>query len=151
ILVVDDDESTRNLLNSVLTAEGYSCQTAPDVETAATMMRERPFQMAFIDLYLGTANGLNVLDFVKVLQPQCSFVMMTAHASMETVAASLGSGAIEYLGKPLLIEELLAIVRRVRSKSVNGKAKITESDGPSAGTSIVGRSPKMLEVYRAIA
>ncbi len=152
ILIVDDDESVRGLLNSVLAAEGYSCRVAQDVEMAAAMLRQETFHLALIDLYLGTANGLNVLDFIKVLQPQCACIIMTAHASVETVATSLGSGAIEYLGKPLLIDELLSVVRKVRGKGTNGKARAMEpSAEPFTETSIIGRSPKMLEVYRAIA
>jgi len=150
ILIVDDDDSTRNLLASVLTAEGYPCVTANSLASAESMLREHAVQMAFVDLYLGTANGLNVLDLVKMLQPQCACAIMTAHTSVETVAKSLGSGAVEYLGKPLLIDDLLAVVRRVqatRGPSIGTPAK--EDDGPE--TSIIGRTPQMLEVYRAIA
>src|SRR5215467_8508194 len=150
ILVVDDDDSTRSLLASVLAAEGYECLTANSVATADVILRQEPVQLALLDLYLGTANGLNVLDLIKVLQPQCACVIMTAHTSVETVTKSLGSGAIEYLGKPLLIDDLLALVRRVQaSRRSNGEAAAVIDDGPE--TAIIGRTPKMLEVYRAIA
>ena len=150
ILVVDDDDSTRSLLCSVLEAEGYECLTANSVASADVILRQEPIQLALLDLYLGTANGLNVLDLIKVLQPQCACVIMTAHTSVETVTKSLGSGAIEYLGKPLLIDDLLALVRKVQaSKRASGEATATVDEGPE--TSIIGRTPKMLEVYRAIA
>jgi DNA-binding NtrC family response regulator len=75
---------------------------------------------------------------------------MTAHTSVETVTKSLGSGAIEYLGKPLLIDDLMALVRRVQaSKRASGEMTAAVDEGPE--TSIIGRTPKMLEVYRAIA
>src|SRR5690349_24408953 len=150
ILVVDDDDSTRSLLSSVLAAEGYECLTANSVASADVILRQEPVQLALLDLYLGTANGLNVLDLIKVLQPQCACVIMTAHTSVETVTKSLGSGAIEDLGKPLLIDDLLALVRRVQaSRRANGESTATVDDGPE--TAIIGRTPKMLEVYRAIA
>ena len=150
ILVVDDDDSTRSLLSSVLAAEGYECLTANSVASAEGILRQEPVQLALLDLYLGTANGLNVLDLIKVLQPQCACVIMTAHTSVETVTKSLGSGAIEYLGKPLLIDDLLALVRRVQaSKRASNETTATVDEGPE--TSIIGRTPKMLEVYRAIA
>src|SRR5262249_1779163 len=107
-------------------------------------------QLAFIDLYLGTANGLNVLDVIKVLQPHCACVMMTAHSSVETVSKSLGSGALEYLAKPLLIDDLLAIVRRAQQSREPEPNREHEIE-PGPETSIIGRTPKMLEVYRAIA
>src|SRR5215831_15677599 len=150
VLVVDDDDSTRSFLRSVLAAEGYECLTANSVASAEMILRQEPVQLALLDLYLGTANGLNVLDLIKVLQPQCACVIMTAHTSVETVTKSLGSGAIEYLGKPLLIDDLLALVRKVQA-SQKGSRESTASVDEGPETSIIGRTPKMLEVYRAIA
>ena len=150
VLIVDDDDSTRSLLSSVLKAEGYECLMANSVASADAILRQEQVQLALLDLYLGTANGLNVLDLIKVLQPQCACVIMTAHTSVETVAKSLGSGAIEYLGKPLLIDDLLALVRKVQtSRRPASESTATIDEGPE--TSIIGRTPKMLEVYRAIA
>src|SRR5262249_55120156 len=150
VLIVDDDASTRRLLSSVLSSEGYECSTASDVKTAEALLRQRGFHLALLDLYLGTGNGLNVLDLVKVMQPQCACVIMTAHTSVETVTKSLGSGAVEYLGKPLLIDDLLAVVRRIQqSQKAVPHAAASEDPGPE--TAIIGRTPKMLEVYRAIA
>src|SRR5690242_10106212 len=150
ILIVDDDDSTRSFLSSVLTAEGYQCLTANNIGAAETLLRQEPVQLAFLDLYLGTANGLNVLDLIKVLQPHCACVMMTAHMSVETVAKSMTSGAVEYLAKPLLIDDLLAVVRKVEaSRQPAEESALGEDEGPE--TSIIGRTPKMLEVYRAVA
>src|ERR1700761_2985176 len=136
ILVVDDDDSTRSLLSSVLAAEGYECLTANSVASADVILRQEPVQLALLDLYLGTANGLNVLDMIKVLQPQCACVIMTAHTSVETVTKSLGSGAIEYLSKPLMIDDLLTLVRKVQaSRNASGDETATVDEGPE--TSII--------------
>ncbi len=151
ILVVDDDDSTRSFLTSILNAEGYECLAANSIGAAEALLRQETVHLAFLDLYLGTTNGLNVLDLIKVLQPNCSCVMMTAHMSVETVAKSLGSGALEYLSKPLLIDDLLAVVRKVQASQLpaSGSDSFNPDEGPE--TSIIGRTPKMLEVYRAIA
>jgi DNA-binding NtrC family response regulator len=151
ILIVDDDDSTRSFLASVLTAEGYQCLTANSIGSAESVLRQEPVQLAFLDLYLGTSNGLNVLDLIKVLQPQCACVMMTAHMSVETVAKSITSGAVEYLAKPLLIDDLLAVVRKVEASRVPAADSTANADDEGPETSIIGRTPKMLEVYRAIA
>jgi DNA-binding NtrC family response regulator len=75
---------------------------------------------------------------------------MTAHMSVETVAKSITSGAVEYLGKPLLIDDLLAVVRKVQAtRSPAQDAAQNQDEGPES--SIIGRTPKMLEVYRAVA
>src|SRR5579864_1199526 len=149
ILVVDDDDSTRAFLHSVLNAEGYSCQVAADVETAEHVLRNDTVDLALVDLYLGTANGLNVLDLIKVLQPQSSCVIMTAHATVETVARSVAGGAVEYLSKPLMIEELLTLIHKLEAGGKPSGVKTIPEDTPPS--SIIGSSPKMLEVYRAIA
>jgi DNA-binding NtrC family response regulator len=149
ILVVDDDDSTRKFLNSVLSAEGHHCHLAENLKSAETLLRKTQIDLALVDLYLGTANGLNVLDLVKVIQPQCQCVIMTAHATLETVTRSFGGGAVEYLGKPLLIDDLLALVRRLQDRQSAKKETSPALESPE--TAIVGRSPKMLEVYRAVA
>src|SRR5215813_1759322 len=137
ILIVDDDESTRNLLTSILSAESYECLTAANVAAAEVILRQPPVRLAFVDLYLGTANGLNVLDLIKVLQPQCACVIMTAHTSVETVTMSIGLGAVDYLGKPLLIDELLAVVHKIQaSRRPSTQSSSADDEGPE--TSIIG-------------
>jgi DNA-binding NtrC family response regulator len=148
ILVVDDEESTRKFLSSVLNAEGHNCWTADSLESAEALLRQETMDLALVDLYLGTANGLNVLDLLRVMQPQCKCVMMTAHATLETVTRSIGSGALDYLGKPLLINDLLALVAKVQRHPAE---MAVEPPGPALETAIIGRSPKMLEVYRVVA
>src|SRR5260370_29978861 len=75
---------------------------------------------------------------------------MTAHTSVETVTKSLGSGAIEYMGKPLLIDDLLAVVRRVQAtRKASPRAAASVDEGPE--TAIIGLTSAMLEGYRAIA
>jgi DNA-binding NtrC family response regulator len=149
VLIVDDDESIGRWLTAVLTAEGYQCEVARSVEEAEPLVRRGAFQLVLLDIYLGNANGVEFLEKLKTLQPECNCVMMTAHASVETVARSVAGGAFEYLSKPLLIDELLAVVRRIEARHQAAPLSLEES--PSPTSAIVGRSPKMLEVYRAIA
>jgi DNA-binding NtrC family response regulator len=155
ILVVDDDRATRRWLCSVLGAEGYVCHAARSAQEAEELLRRTEVQLALVDIYLGDANGVDFVRSIKALQPDCDCVMMTAHASVETMAQSVKDGAVEYLGKPLRIDDLLALVRRLeqrRQSRSDGIAAAEETEPQGfAGTAIVGRSPRMLEVYRSIA
>ena len=154
ILVVDDDKSTRQWLCSVLNAEGYVCHAAGNTREAEDLLRAREVQLALVDIYLGDANGVEFLQRIKAIVPDCDCVMMTAHASVETMAQSVKDGAVEYLGKPLRIDDLLGLVRRLenRRQSRSHDAVVEEAEPAGfAGTAIVGRSPEMLEVYRTIA
>ena len=155
ILVVDDDKATRQWLCSVLDAEGYVCHAARNTQEAEDFLRRSEVQVALVDIYLGEVNGVEFLKRIKTIQPDCDCVMMTAHASVETMAQSVKDGAVEYLGKPLRIDDLLGLVRRLekrRQRRPNGHAVAGEPEPEGfAGTAIIGRSPKMLEVYRSIA
>ncbi len=155
ILVVDDDKATRQWLYSVLDAEGYACHVARNTQEAEDLLHCTEVQLALVDIYLGEANGVEFLRRIKAICPDCDCVMMTAHASVETMAQSVKDGAVEYLGKPLRIDDLLGLVRRLESRRQsrsNGEAVAGELEPEGfVGTAIIGRSPKMLEVYRLIA
>src|SRR5271166_1623394 len=97
ILVVDDDKSTRQWICSVLEAEGYQCHAARNTQEAESILRHRHVQLALVDIYLGEANGVGFLPRIRILQPDCDCVMMTAHASVETMAQAVKDGAAEYL------------------------------------------------------
>src|SRR5258708_13992898 len=112
-LVVDDDKSICRWLNAVLTEEGYECLAARSVEEAEPLLREGRVDLALLDIYLGHANGLEFIEKLKKLQPKCKCVVMTAHASVETVAGSVAARALEYLSKPLLIDTLLALLPKL--------------------------------------
>jgi DNA-binding NtrC family response regulator len=149
VLVVDDDNSICRWLNAVLTAEGYECCAARSVEDAEPLLQEGRLDLALLDIYIGQANGLEFLEKLKNLQPECKCVVMTAHASVETVARSVAGGALEYLSKPLLIDELLALLRKLTGPRQTPNPAPKDSFAPESA--IVGRSPKMLEVYRVVA
>jgi DNA-binding NtrC family response regulator len=154
ILLVDDDKATRQWLSTVLTAEGHTCYTARDPREAEEHLRNRSIQLALVDIYLGNASGVEFLRRIKALQPECDCVMMTAHASVETLAKSVRDGAVEYLGKPLRVDELLGCVNRLSARREAQASTIAlppEEPEGLEGTAIVGRSPRMLELYRTIA
>ena len=155
ILVVDDDSATRQWLGSVLEAEGYVCRSARNRRDAESILHRGEIDLALVDIYLGADNGVEFLQRIKTLRPDCDCVIMTAHASVETMARAVKDGAVEYLGKPLLIDDLLNLVRRLekRRQGRQGGGIAAEEPEPEGfeGTTIIGRSPKMLDVYRMIA
>ena len=154
ILIVDDDKATRQWLSSVLTAEGHTCHVARDPQEAEACLEHENIQLALVDIYLGSASGVEFLKRIKALRPDCDCVMMTAHASVETLAKSVRDGAVEYLGKPLRVDELLGCIEQLKARrEAAGSRPALRPEEPEGfeGTAIVGRSSKMLEVYRTIA
>src|SRR6266436_6733315 len=100
ILVVDDDSATRQWLGSVLEAEGYVCRSARNRRDAESILHRGEIDLALVDIYLGADNGVEFLQRIKTLRPDCDCVIMTAHASVETMARGVMAGPEEYVGKP---------------------------------------------------
>jgi len=105
-----------------------------------------------VDVYLGAANGIDVLQRVRELRPRVYPVIMTANVSVETAARALSEGAIDYVSKPLTVGRFRAIAVRAEGFRLQQREPAptqTEKDEPQ-DSAIIGRSPKMLEVYKAI-
>jgi len=155
ILVVDDDAETLDLLREILGEEGYRVVTSSSGEEALEIGKQELFDVIVSDMRLGTSlNGLDVLRTYKTLQPESEVILITAFGSMETAIEAVKAGAFDYISKPFKIDEVLLQVeralgnRKLVRENRNLKRQL-ESQGQLS--SLVGRSPKMLEVYKKIA
>ena len=155
ILVVDDDGETRDLLREVLGEEGYNVVVSSSGEEALEVGKQECFDIIISDLKLGPSlTGLDVLKAYKSIQPESEVILITAFGSMETAIEALKGGAFDYLSKPFKIEELLVQVGR----ALENRALVRENrnlrqqlESQVQLTSLVGRAPVMLEVYKKIA
>jgi DNA-binding NtrC family response regulator len=134
----------------VFTAEGHQCHAALRAEEAEQYLSENEVDLAMMDVYLGSLNGIDVLQRLRALCPKMYAVTMTAHISVETAARSLSEGAIDYVGKPLSIEQVRAIAARAVEFRSQHRDKPPALAPEPAESAIIGRSPKMLQVYKAI-
>jgi DNA-binding NtrC family response regulator len=150
VVVVDDEISTCTFLSSFFVAEGHECHPFTRPKDAEQYVAANPADLAIIDVYLGPLNGIDLLQRLRALQPSLYPVIMTAHVSVETAARSLSEGAIDYISKPVTIDQLRALA--VRADAYRGQDRqetpIDLADLPSS--SMIGNSPKMLEIYKAI-
>jgi len=155
IMVVDDDRETRDLLREVLTGEGYKVFTAATGEEALAIGKQECFDVIISDMRLGpNLTGLDVLRTYKALQPESEVILITAFGSMETAIESLKAGAFDYLSKPFKIEELLVQVGRAleNRELIRENRNLKQQLGTQVQlSSLVGRAPAMLEVYKKIA
>ena len=113
ILVADDEPGVRESLAEVLRDAGYVVQTAADGSIAQKALEERDFSLVVTDLRMPGADGLEVLKRARAISPQTLVLVMTAHASVDTVVEALRAGATDYILKPVMFEELLAKVERL--------------------------------------
>ncbi|HKS96104.1 MAG TPA: sigma-54 dependent transcriptional regulator [Terriglobia bacterium] len=155
ILVVDDDLETRNLLGEVLGEEGYEVSTAGSAEEALEIGNTEVFDVIISDMKLGPElNGLDVLRAYKSIQPESEVILITAFGSMESAIEAVKAGAFDYISKPFKIEEVVLQVGRAlgnRSLVRENRHLKRQLESQAGISSLVGRHPAMVEIYKKIA
>lgn len=106
ILVIDDEDNFLTLVRWFLSERGFEIQTASSRDEALDVVQERSFDIALLDIRLGTADGLSLLDALIARSPNTKVVMMTAYPTMGTIKQAFEKGATRYLTKPLDLQEL---------------------------------------------
>lgn len=112
VLIVDDEKSVRATLTMCLEAQGCAVKDAACGEAAVELLRHGSFDMAFLDLRLGTENGLEVLPRLLAERPGLDVVMITGHATFESAVEAVKRGAADYLPKPFTRAEIRHTVER---------------------------------------
>lgn len=118
ILVVEDARMQRRLLREFLADEGYQVVEAENGESALENVRKEYFDLLLIDYKMPGMDGLTLLESVKGLNPEVDVIVMTAHGSTETAIRALKAGAVDYLSKPVDLEELLLTIERIAEKRI---------------------------------
>ncbi len=138
ILVVDDEKNQREILETILSGEGYDVTTASSGEAAMKFVESRRFDLVLTDLKMTGMSGLDLLKELTNFDKSIIVILLTAHGSVDSAVDALRLGAFDYLQKPYDSEKLLETV----SRSLN---KLTALD-----TEIVSESPEMDKVKKLI-
>lgn len=114
ILVVDDEQDIRELVAGVLSDEGYECRTAGDSTSALAMVDERRPSLVLLDVWLhgSPMDGLEVLDAIKVREPDLPVIIFSGHGNIDTAVSAVSRGAMDFIEKPFEAERLLHLVER---------------------------------------
>ncbi len=152
ILIVDDNQEFGFVTKTLVEAEGFSASLATTGAEALLHCRDQVFDVVLLDWVLGNASGLSVLREIVRTYPGLPVMVITGHGSMESAAEALREGAFDYIGKPFLAAELIASMRRALDWRAHLREQVAEELPQTAVlTSIVGKSPGMIAVYRMIA
>jgi DNA-binding NtrC family response regulator len=116
ILVVDDEKPQREILEEILTSEGYEVTTASSGEAALRIARERRFDLALTDLKMTGMDGIELLTRLLAFDSSIIVILLTAHGSIESAKEALRRGAFDYLEKPFERDALLDTIRRALSR-----------------------------------
>ncbi len=150
VLVVDDDSSQRSLLSSFLTHCGIEVEAVPSGAEALARIRAHRPAMMISDVRMPGMTGLELLDDLRKTDPHLPVLLVTAHADIRDAVGAMRQGAIDYLEKPIDLEELLVAVRDVVGDSMPPVAA-QGADAPALPPDVVMESPVMTEVVREIA
>ena len=154
ILVVDDESSHRQMIEAVLSAEGYEISQADDGQTAIVAVEDRFYDLVIMDIRMPKISGIEALKKIKSISPGIPIIIMTAYASVGNAVEALKSGAYDYLIKPLDIEELKILVvkalrfRQLEQENVYLKERLNDRFDFSK---ILGRSPAMNSLFETMA
>jgi two-component system NtrC family response regulator len=150
ILIVEDGQSQREMLRDFLLSEGSTVAEAENGEIAIKKILSGHFDLILLDYKMPGMDGLAVLKEIKHINPEIDVVIITAYGTIETAVEAIKVGAIDYITKPVELDELLILVNRVaeRRQLIKENELLREELGKKGVTAdkIVYKSPRMAEV-----
>src|SRR2546423_7147014 len=147
VLVVDDEEIMREILETLLTREGYDVRLAAFGQEGLELARALLFDAAIVDIMMPGLDGIATLDELKRIDEDLAVIIITAFASVESAISAMKTGAFDYITKPFKNDEVLVVVRnamerrRLVHENRNLRQNIQERHHKFAN--IIGKSPRM--------
>lgn len=112
ILIIEDEETLRESLKRVLLKEGYDVQAVESAEAALPIVEEKWCDLIVTDIILPGQSGLECLKKCRQKNPDLIVIIMTAYATIESAVEAIRAGAYEYIVKPVVHDELNALIKR---------------------------------------
>ncbi len=153
ILIADDEESMRWVLERALRREGYEVTAVADGEAALQALKAEPFSLAFLDIRMPGPDGLALLDMVRELRLETYVIIITAHGTMKTAIEAMQRGAYDYLPKPFDLDQVTLLTRRALEARRLAREVVQLRTGLQEVWElgmVVGTAPPMQEVYKTI-
>jgi two-component system response regulator PilR (NtrC family) len=153
ILVVDDEETVRQMLLRVLCSRGYQVDAANDGLKAKELLAQGIYDLVITDLKMIGISGMDLLKFIKETSPPTDVMMMTGFATVEIAVEAMKEGACDFITKPFTSDELLLRVKNVlEKKQLERKIELLESEFEReyALENIVGRSKELQRILDTV-
>ena len=128
VLVIDDDPGLAEVIELLLSREGYAAERAATVKAGLERIRAAEFDLVITDLRLPDGTGLEAIGAIRGLRPELPIIMITSYSSMESAIAALRAGAVDYIIKPFDNDEFLRAVGRALNER-----RITRTTPPPGG------------------
>lgn len=129
ILVVDDEINIRKTLSIGLETEGHKVFGVSNSQDALIEAGRRSFDLAFVDLRLGTEDGLDLIPALLAISPWIKIIVITAYASIDTAVEAMRRGAADYIPKPFTPAQVnLAVQRMFQLRTLEQKVAALQED-----------------------
>ncbi len=145
ILIVDDDAGQRSLLTSFLKSQGFDTVTVDSGELALKTLRTAEFSMMISDVRMPGLSGLETLRRAREEHAVLPVLLVTAYADIREAVGAMRDGAVNYLAKPIDLDELLATVQR--ATGVTHSAALKSDAERSLPAHVIAHSPLMRAVF----
>ena len=158
ILVVDDEESLRHMLQLFLSREGFEVASVSSAQAALAELDAREWDCVICDVRMPQVSGLDFLDALARRGPFPTVIMMSAYGSHDLAIAAMKKGAYDYVSKPFKPDEVLLVLRkaeereRLRRENQTLRRALAERAVTAAGSlgGMIGKSQAMATVFRTI-
>ena len=151
ILIIDDEDIMREILETLLTREGYRVRLAASGAEGIELARSNPFDAAIVDVMMPGMGGIGTLDELKKIDDDLPVLMITAFASVETAISAMKRGAFDYINKPFKNDEVLVVVRNAVEQRLlkveNTALRQTLQAQHQSFPGIIGHSGRMKQVF----
>ncbi len=153
LLVVDDEQSMREFLESFLRREGYDVSTAADVDTALSYLESDEIDLVITDMQMPEKTGIDLIIETRELSPETAMIVVTGFGTTDGAISAMREGACDYLTKPFKVEELRIVIEKaLEKKLLSNENRRLKEEHPSQSRSrnIIGHSRVMQEVHELI-
>src|SRR6266850_5111152 len=145
ILIVDDDAGQRSLLDSFLRGQGFETVPVSSGEQALEILRSGDFSMMISDVRMPGISGLETLRQARQEHAVLPVLLVTAYADIREAVGAMRDGAVNYLSKPIDLDELLVSVRQ--ATGITKPSPVKFSAGMQLRAHVVARSPLTQAVF----
>ncbi len=155
VLVVDDEQSIRNLLREFLTRDNHDVVEAASAEEALEKLEEVLPDLVIVDMKMPRMDGMALIEEARKRDPSLSVIMLTGHGTVETAVEAMRRGAVDFVEKPITIERFSAAVNKaLQNQALRREVLRLHSEQckriGDMGTVLIGSSRRMMNVYRII-
>jgi len=149
ILIIDDEKSQREILSGFLSKKGYKVYSAESGSQGLKMVKEKTIDIILSDFKMPEMTGIEILEQVSLINPEISFIIITAYGTVENAVKAMQLGAIDYISKPVNLDELEILLDRiVENKNLISENQLLREQLQEKNriNSIISQSSKMEEV-----